>query len=93
MAAFDTLEAVIEGKGSHGAMPHQGVGNGSDEGGRNLHSPHYDFNDAVLPRGLGYRVRLAEMASSRNRQTPADLAELKIKSHRKLLPELVAAFE
>ena len=25
MAAFDTFEAVIEGKGSHGAMPHQGV--------------------------------------------------------------------
>ncbi|WP_163434565.1 peptidase dimerization domain-containing protein, partial [Escherichia coli] len=24
-AAFDTFEAVIEGKGSHGAMPHQGV--------------------------------------------------------------------
>lgn len=25
MAAFDTFEAIIEGKGSHGAMPHQGV--------------------------------------------------------------------
>lgn len=25
MAAFDTFEAVIEGKGSHGAMPHQGI--------------------------------------------------------------------
>jgi amidohydrolase len=25
MAAFDTFEAIIEGKGSHGAMPHQGI--------------------------------------------------------------------
>ncbi len=25
MAAFDTFEAVIEGKGSHGAMPHEGI--------------------------------------------------------------------
>ncbi len=25
MAAFDTFEVTIEGKGSHGAMPHQGV--------------------------------------------------------------------
>jgi hippurate hydrolase len=25
MAAFDTFEVVVEGKGSHGAMPHQGI--------------------------------------------------------------------
>lgn len=25
MAAFDTFEAVVEGRGSHGAMPHQGI--------------------------------------------------------------------
>jgi hippurate hydrolase len=27
-----------------------------------LHSPHYDFNDAVLPLGASYWVRLAETA-------------------------------
>jgi hippurate hydrolase len=27
-----------------------------------LHSPHYDFNDAVLPLGASYCVRLAESA-------------------------------
>ncbi|MDQ2103814.1 M20 aminoacylase family protein [Azospirillum isscasi] len=36
------------------------VGAGPSDGGRNLHSPHYDFNDAVLPIGLSYWVRLAE---------------------------------
>ena len=36
------------------------VGAGSSDGGRNLHSPHYDFNDAILPIGLSYWVRLAE---------------------------------
>jgi len=25
-----------------------------------LHSPHYDFNDAILPLGASYWVRLAE---------------------------------
>ena len=25
-----------------------------------LHNPHYDFNDAVLPWGASYWVRLAE---------------------------------
>ena len=38
------------------------IGNGSDEGGANLHSPHYDFNDAILPLGASYWVRLAESA-------------------------------
>jgi hippurate hydrolase len=39
------------------------IGNGPDAGGRNLHSPHYDFNDAVLPHGVRYWVRLAETAT------------------------------
>jgi hippurate hydrolase len=26
----------------------------------NIHNPHYDFNDAVLPIGASYWVRLAE---------------------------------
>ncbi|OKO87437.1 M20 aminoacylase family protein [Bradyrhizobium sp. AS23.2] len=36
------------------------IGNGPDAGGRNLHSPHYDFNDTALPHGIRYWVRLAE---------------------------------
>ncbi|WP_448190815.1 M20 aminoacylase family protein [Azospirillum sp. sgz301742] len=36
------------------------LGAGPSDGGRNLHSPHYDFNDAVLPIGASYWVRLAE---------------------------------
>jgi len=36
------------------------LGAGPSEGGRNLHSPHYDFNDALLPIGASYWVRLAE---------------------------------
>jgi amidohydrolase len=35
------------------------IGNGSAEGGRELHNPHYDFNDAVLPAASGF---LAEVA-------------------------------
>jgi hippurate hydrolase len=37
------------------------IGNGTAEGGGMLHSPHYDFNDAILPLGASYWVRLAEM--------------------------------
>jgi amidohydrolase len=36
------------------------VGNGSAAAGGMLHSPNYDFNDAVLPFGASYWVRLAE---------------------------------
>jgi hippurate hydrolase len=36
------------------------LGNGSAEGGRNLHSPRYDFNDEVLPIGVSYWVSLVE---------------------------------
>jgi amidohydrolase len=42
------------------------IGNGSDEGGANLHSPHYDFNDAILPLGASYWVRLAESILSKD---------------------------
>ncbi len=35
------------------------IGNGSAEGGRELHHPNYDFNDAILPVASGY---LAEVA-------------------------------
>ena len=36
------------------------IGNGDAESGATLHNPHYDFNDAVLPLGASYWVRLAE---------------------------------
>lgn len=36
------------------------LGNGPAEDGRTLHSPRYDFNDAILPVGASYWVRLAE---------------------------------
>jgi amidohydrolase len=38
------------------------IGNGTGETGGMLHSPHYDVNDAVLPLGASYWVRLAESA-------------------------------
>jgi hippurate hydrolase len=38
------------------------LGNGPGEGGCMLHSPHYDFNDAIIPMGIRYWVRLAERA-------------------------------
>jgi hippurate hydrolase len=36
------------------------IGNGESEGGRVLHSPHYDFNDEALPIGASYWARLVE---------------------------------
>ena len=36
------------------------LGNGPAENGRNLHNPGYDFDDAILPVGAAYWVRLAE---------------------------------
>jgi hippurate hydrolase len=38
------------------------LGNGPGEGGCMLHSPHYDFNDAIIPTGIRYWVALAERA-------------------------------
>jgi hippurate hydrolase len=37
------------------------LGNGPTEGGRILHNPGYDFNDAVLPIGAGYWATLVEI--------------------------------
>jgi hippurate hydrolase len=37
------------------------IGNGPSENERVLHSPHYDFNDEVLPIGASYWARLVEM--------------------------------
>ncbi len=36
------------------------IGNGSADGDRQLHNPHYDFNDDILPVGASYWARLAE---------------------------------
>jgi hippurate hydrolase len=36
------------------------LGNGLGEGGCMLHSPHYDFNDDVIPTGIAYWVALTE---------------------------------
>lgn len=36
------------------------IGNGPGAGGCMLHSPHYDFNDEVIPLGAAYWVRLVE---------------------------------
>lgn len=36
------------------------MGNGPVDGGRVLHSPHYDFNDDALPVGVSYWARLVE---------------------------------
>jgi hippurate hydrolase len=41
------------------------LGNGLGEGGCMLHSPHYDFNDAVIPTGIRYWVTLAETILSK----------------------------
>jgi hippurate hydrolase len=38
------------------------IGNGPAEGGRELHNPHYDFNDAVLPVASGYLAEVAKRA-------------------------------
>ena len=36
------------------------LGQGKTDSDPGLHSPHYDFNDEVLPVGAAYWVRLAE---------------------------------
>jgi hippurate hydrolase len=38
------------------------IGNGPAEGGRELHHPAYDFNDAVLPSASGFLVAAAKRA-------------------------------
>ncbi|MDZ4154190.1 M20/M25/M40 family metallo-hydrolase, partial [Methylicorpusculum sp.] len=36
------------------------IGNGPSAHGCMLHNPHYDFNDALLPIGVAYWVKLVE---------------------------------
>jgi hippurate hydrolase len=36
------------------------IGNGDGAGGCQLHNPHYDFNDEILPLGASYWARLVE---------------------------------
>ena len=36
------------------------IGNGPSEGGRNLHSPNYQFNDAIIPLGVQYFCEVAK---------------------------------
>ena len=36
------------------------LGNGPSDGGRSLHNPKYDFNDANLPYGAAFWSQLAE---------------------------------
>ncbi len=38
------------------------IGNGPIEGGRELHSPDYDFNDAILPAAASYMAGVAKRA-------------------------------
>ncbi len=38
------------------------IGNGSAEGGRDLHNANYDFNDAILPAAAGYLAAVAKRA-------------------------------
>ncbi|MBS0642677.1 MAG: amidohydrolase [Proteobacteria bacterium] len=38
------------------------IGNGSAEGGRDLHNANYDFNDAILPSASGYLAAVAKRA-------------------------------
>ena len=38
------------------------IGNGPADGGRELHSPNYDFNDAILPAAATYMAAVAKRA-------------------------------
>jgi amidohydrolase len=38
------------------------IGNGPAEGGRELHNPSYDFNDAILPAASGFLAAVAKRA-------------------------------
>ena len=42
------------------------IGNGPADGGRELHHPAYDFNDAVLPTASGYLAAVAKRALGDN---------------------------
>ncbi len=38
------------------------IGNGPTDGGRELHNPHYDFNDAILPAAARFMASMAKTA-------------------------------
>ena len=38
------------------------IGNGPGDGGRELHNPHYDYNDAVLPVAARWLATVAKTA-------------------------------
>jgi hippurate hydrolase len=38
------------------------IGNGPAEDGRELHNPHYDFNDEILPVASGFLAEVAKRA-------------------------------
>ena len=38
------------------------IGNGPADGGRELHNPHYDYNDAILPAAARYLASVAKAA-------------------------------
>jgi hippurate hydrolase len=38
------------------------IGNGSSEGGRDLHNANYDYNDTILPAASGYLASVAKQA-------------------------------
>jgi hippurate hydrolase len=55
-----------------GAVPgaYVWVGNGPIDGGRNLHSPHYQFNDDILPVGVRYLCEVAARALAQGNDGP-----------------------
>jgi hippurate hydrolase len=38
------------------------IGNGPSDGGRELHNPNFDFNDAILPAAARYLANAAKRA-------------------------------
>ena len=42
------------------------IGNGSESESAQLHNPHYNFNDDILPTGASFFVRLVETALTKN---------------------------
>ena len=43
------------------------IGNGDTTGGCMLHSPTYDFNDSIIPKGITYWVSLVQHKLSERR--------------------------
>ncbi len=42
------------------------IGNGPSDNGRELHNPHYDFNDAVLPAASGFLAEVAKRSLAKD---------------------------